>query len=78
MLEFEEQKLRLSGYKPELLDLADALGLKELQVEVERLEEQSAQPDFWDDVPLYYPQQHAGTARRGLGAVRGGAACRGS
>ncbi len=50
MLEFEEQKLRLAGYKPELLDLADALGLKELQQEVERLEEQSAQPNFWDDV----------------------------
>ena len=50
MLEFEEQKLKLLGYKPELLDLADALGLKALQAEVERLEEQSAQPNFWDDV----------------------------
>ncbi len=50
MLELEEQKLKLLGYKPELLDLADALGLKALQAEVERLEEQSAQPNFWDDV----------------------------
>ncbi len=50
MLVFEEQRLRLSGFKPELLDLAEALGLKELQAEVDRLEEQSAQPDFWDDV----------------------------
>lgn len=50
MLEFEEQRLRLAGYEPELLDLAEALGLKALQAEVERLEAQSAQPDFWDDV----------------------------
>ena len=50
MLEFEEQRLKLTGYEPELLDLAEALGLKPLQAEVERLEAQSAEPNFWDDV----------------------------
>ncbi len=50
MLEFDELRLKLSGYEPELLDLAEALGLKALEVEVEKLEAQSAQPDFWDDI----------------------------
>ena len=50
MLEYEELRLKLTGCEPELLDLADALGLKALQEEVDRLETQSAQPNFWDDV----------------------------
>ena len=50
MLEFEEQRLKLTCYEAELLDLAEALGLKPLQAEVERLEAQSAEPNFWDDV----------------------------
>ena len=50
MLEFEELRLKLTGYEPELLDLADALGLKKLQSEVEQLEAKSAEPDFWNDV----------------------------
>ena len=50
MLEFEELRLKLTGCEPELLDLADALGLKALREEVERLEAQSAEPDFWNDV----------------------------
>ena len=50
MLEFEEQRLRLSGYEEELLDLAEALGLEKLRKEIEALEAQSAQPGFWDNV----------------------------
>lgn len=50
MLEFEEQKLKLSSFQSELIDLEEALGLKTLQAEVEKLEEMSAQAGFWDDV----------------------------
>ncbi|MBP5618788.1 MAG: PCRF domain-containing protein, partial [Clostridia bacterium] len=50
MLEFEELRLKLTGYESELLDLADALGLKKLQSDVEQLEAKSAEPDFWNDV----------------------------
>ena len=50
MLEFEEQRLKLTGYEPELRDLAEALGLKPLQAEVEQLEAKSAEPGFWNDV----------------------------
>ena len=50
MLEFEEQKLRLEGYRSELTDLGEALGLEETRSEIAGLEEQSAAAGFWDDL----------------------------
>ena len=50
MLELEELRLRLLGMKPQIDDLADALGLEQCRVEVRRLEAQQADPDFWNDV----------------------------
>ncbi len=50
MLEFDEQRLKLAAYESDLADLSDALGLRALRSEVEKLEAQSAQPNFWDDV----------------------------
>ena len=50
MLQFEEQKQKLTGYAPELDDLADALGLNALRTEVAELEEKAAAPDFWNDM----------------------------
>ncbi len=50
MVQFDEQRLRLEGYRAELLDLADALGLEELAKEVARLEEESASENFWNDM----------------------------
>ena len=50
MLEFEEQKLRLEGMKPELDDLKDALKLDSVKKEVEALENQAAEAGFWDDI----------------------------
>ena len=50
MLEFEEQKLRLEGMKPELDDLKDALKLDSVKKEVEALENQAAEEGFWDDI----------------------------
>lgn len=50
MLQFEELKLELTGMEPELLDLAEALDLTGMEQEVARLEEEAAQPAFWDDM----------------------------
>ncbi len=50
MLEFEEQKLKLEGYRPELLDLKDALGYDALKTEIAALEAESAKDGFWDDI----------------------------
>ena len=49
MLQYEEIILKLNGLKPELEDLGDALNLGESEKEIARLEEQTAQADFWDD-----------------------------
>ena len=50
MLQFEELKLELEGLKPEIDDLADALGLKSIMSEIEQLEHRAAEPGFWDDM----------------------------
>ena len=50
MLEFEEQRLRLTACEKDLLDLSDAMGIASLKIEIERLEAQTAEPGFWDDV----------------------------
>lgn len=50
MLQFEEQKLRLSAARPELDDLGEALGISDAKNEITRLEEQAAGDGFWDDL----------------------------
>ena len=50
MLEYDELKVEFEGYEPELKELAGALDLDNLKAEIVKLEEQSAQPDFWNDV----------------------------
>lgn len=50
MIEFEEQKLRLEGYRAELDDLEDAIGISALTAETQELEKQSAAEGFWDDL----------------------------
>lgn len=49
MLEFEEQKLRLSGAEGELQNLCDAISPKKLAAEIEELEAKTTQPGFWDN-----------------------------
>ena len=49
MVQFEELKLALEELKPEIDDLADALGLKACESEIEQLEYKAAEPGFWDD-----------------------------
>ncbi len=49
MLQYEELILEFDGLKPQLKELAAALDLENLKKEVIKLEEESAQPDFWND-----------------------------
>ena len=50
MLQFEELKLNLEAMKPEIDDLASALGLGQMRSEIEQLENRAAEPGFWDDM----------------------------
>ena len=50
MIEFEEYKTKLNSKKPELLELRSALDLDRGEELISQLEEESAQPDFWDDL----------------------------
>ncbi len=50
MIQFEELRLELEGMYPDILDLANALGLDKLKMEIEQLEQRASQPGFWDDV----------------------------
>ena len=50
MLEFEEYKVRLNGFKPTLEVLKDALRLDAAQKEIEELEAASERDGFWNDV----------------------------
>lgn len=49
MVQFEELKLAVEELLPEIEDLADALGLKACESEIEQLEYKAAEPGFWDD-----------------------------
>lgn len=50
MLFFDELKLELTALKPQLEELYSALGLDHIIKEIEELEQQAAEPDFWNDV----------------------------
>ncbi len=49
MVQFDELRLALEELKPDIDDLADALGIEKLNMEIEQLEARAAQPGFWDD-----------------------------
>ena len=49
MLQYDELRLEFEGLKPRLKELAQALDLEKLKSTVAELEEQAAQPGFWDD-----------------------------
>ncbi len=50
MIQFEELRLELEGMDPDIKELANALGLDKLKMEIEQLEQRASQPGFWDDV----------------------------
>lgn len=50
MIQYEELKFELKNNLPALTELADALNLDGLKEESAKLEEQSSQAGFWDDI----------------------------
>lgn len=50
MLQYEELKLKLKECEKPIEDLAEALGLSAMNKEIEELEQQAAQEDFWNDL----------------------------
>ncbi len=50
MLQFEELKLKLSAYEPEIEELAGSIGLSQMKRELAELEQRSAADGFWDDM----------------------------
>ena len=50
MLQFEELRLSLEAMRPEIDDLASALGLAQMKSEIQQLENRAAEPGFWDDM----------------------------
>ena len=50
MLEFEEQRLKLTGFENELNDLKDAIDYDGTKKEISELEAQTAADGFWDNV----------------------------
>ena len=50
MLQFDELRLRLEGIKPDIDDLASALGIKKITEEIEDLDGKAAAEGFWDDM----------------------------
>lgn len=64
MIQFEEQKLKLTSHEEELTALGDALGLDQLKIDIEQLEQRTAQEGFWDD------QQKSGEILRQLSSKK--------
>ena len=50
MLQIEDQKQTLRAIEPDLKDLASALGIDGMRKEIAELDQQAAQPDFWNDM----------------------------
>ncbi len=50
MLQFEELRLRLEGLLPGIQELESAIGITQLEREVDELEAKAAAPGFWDDM----------------------------
>ena len=50
MLQYDEIRIEFENLAPQLKELESALNLQSVRDEVATLEEQSAQPDFWNDV----------------------------
>ncbi len=50
MLQFEELRLKLLAYEPEIKELAGSIGLTQMKRELAELEQRSAADGFWDDM----------------------------
>ncbi len=65
MLQYEELILEFEGLKPQLKDLRVAINYDGVAKEISELEEQTAQPDFWND------SENSQKVSQKLGALKG-------
>ena len=77
MLEFEELKQKLAESEESIQNLKEALNIDGVKSDIAALEEQSAAPDFWDDMQNSQKVMQKIGSRRGelenMGARQGGA-----
>lgn len=50
MIVYEELTQRLSGFENQIMNLKEALNIENVKKDIAALEEESARPDFWDDM----------------------------
>ncbi|WP_312643735.1 peptide chain release factor 2 [Hydrogenoanaerobacterium sp.] len=50
MIEYDELRLKLLDLQPQIVDLADAIGMEALQEELDELHQKAAAPNFWNDM----------------------------
>ena len=50
MIEFDDYKVKINALKPKLTDLGNALKLDEAKLEIKRLEQESSEEGFWNDL----------------------------
>ncbi len=50
MIEFDDYKVKINALKPKLTDLGKALKLDEAKLEIKRLEQESSEEGFWNDL----------------------------
>ena len=50
MLEYDEYRLQLQGLEKNITELRDSLNISGALSEIEKLEAQSGEPGFWDEM----------------------------
>ena len=50
MLEYDEYRLALVAMEKTIDELRESIGVDTLKTDIEKLENESAAPDFWDDI----------------------------
>ena len=57
MLEFEEYKVKLNACRPQLDALGESMHLTDARAEIEKLQAESTEPDYWNDLERSQKQQ---------------------
>src|SRR5574344_891299 len=71
MLEYDELRLEFESLKPKVDELAKAMNIDRLEAEVAQLDEQAAQPNFWDDTENSQKVlQKAGNLKNKIGSFK--------
>ena len=65
MLQFEELRLKLENLSPELVDLANAIGLHAMEREAEELDQRALSEGFWDDMDTAQQVTHRAQVLKG-------------